>query len=62
VFSKVDTRLRERERGKAAIASLSLNPDPAFQVNPDSEPFRIYDFDDQKIKEIQQNTFKQSFF
>jgi hypothetical protein len=41
---------------------LNPDPDPAFQVNPDPEPFRIQGFDDQKInKEIQQNTFLKSF-
>jgi hypothetical protein len=33
-----------------AVDPDSLNPDPAFQVNPDLDPVRIQGFDDQKVK------------
>jgi hypothetical protein len=37
----------------------SLNPDPAFQMNPDPDPIRIQGFDNQKLKK--KNTAKKFF-
>jgi hypothetical protein len=45
------------------LISRAVDPDPAFQVNPDMDPdlMRIQDFDDQKPKKkLQLNLF--SFF
>jgi hypothetical protein len=34
---------------------LNPEPDPAFQVHPNSDPIRIYGFDDQKLKKKKYN-------
>ncbi len=36
----------------------SLNPDPAFQVNPVPDPIQIQGFDDKKLKKKIQHFFK----
>ncbi len=46
-----------------AVDPDSLNPDPAFQVNPDPDPIRIQGSDDQKLKKkIQLEIFYIYFF
>jgi hypothetical protein len=42
-----------------AVDPDSSNPDPAFQVNPDTvpDPIRIQGFGDQKLKKIKLNNF-----
>ncbi len=37
-----------------------MDPDPAFQVNPDPDPIRIQGFDDQKLKK--ENTAETFFY
>jgi hypothetical protein len=41
---------------------LKLDPDPAFQVNPDPDPIRIQGFDDQKLEKKYSRKFLKIFF
>jgi hypothetical protein len=74
ITSKTDERYTVRQantqhriRGQDIVCRavdqdlLNQDTDPAFQVNPDSDPTRIQGFDDQKLKKENTANFKKSF-
>jgi hypothetical protein len=47
---------------KTLIETSAVDPDPAFQVNPDPDSIRIQGFDDQKMKKKRQLKISLSVF